>query len=158
MGIFDRITKAIYKKLSLNEGNVDELYSEEGLQNLSNLIKSQAGVIQLVEWNFATTKWYKVYSNGWCEQGGTWGSTATEWTSQSVEFPKQFESNNYQLIVQSNYVPQDGVTLPEGLSTCRITEKSTTGFTAQYINNTYPSTGWQGVPNYWLAFGFMRST
>ena len=87
--------------------------------------------------------WYRVWSDGWCEQGGAWGSNVSGWSEASVIFLKPFSNTNYQLFVQGNW--SDAAS-----SSCKVTARSTTGFTGTYANNLYSV-----MPSWWYACGYI---
>ena len=90
------------------------------------------------------SSWYRVYADGWCEQGGAWGTSTGTWASANVTFLKPFVNNYYALFVQGNW--NDGA-----YSSCKVTSRSGTGFTGTYANNLYSV-----MPSLWRACGYIR--
>lgn len=90
------------------------------------------------------SSWYRVYADGWCEQGGAWGTSTGAWASANVTFLKPFVNNYYALFVQGNW--SDGAS-----SSCTVTSRSGTGFTGTYANNLYSV-----MPSLWRACGYIR--
>ena len=41
------------------------------------------------------SSWYRIWSDGWIEQGGYFGAVNAAWTSYTVTFPKSFTTNLY---------------------------------------------------------------
>lgn len=83
------------------------------------------------------TSWYRVYSDGWCEQGGV---SATG-TSASVTFLKPFKNTNYSVTVSDTYLTTSnsdtgGYTTSPGLS-----NYTTTGFRISQTSGRY--TQWE---------------
>lgn len=62
----------------------------------------------IVETYINGTSWYRIYSDGWCEQGGYKATTSAAATSYTVDFIKQFKDTNY-FFDRSPYWVQDGV-------------------------------------------------
>ena len=80
------------------------------------------------------TSWYRVYSDGWCEQGGYKGSTSV---NSTVNLLKNYINTNYsiQTMVYGNYTNNS--------SPCD--NKTTSSFT------TY-----QDIPVLWEACGYIE--
>lgn len=70
-------------------------------------------------------RWYRVYSDGWCEQGGS--ATRSSAGTTSVSFSKNFSSTNYTVIVSSD-------TTLSG-HTNNITSKTTADFSCYWNGN-----------------------
>lgn len=91
-------------------------------------------VVHIIETYANDTSWYRVYSDGWCEQGGNMQTTAT------VTFLKPFSNANYSVIATltngslSNYEP------------IIVTDKTTSDCK---INNSYSRRC------DWRAFGYI---
>ena len=88
------------------------------------------------------TSWYRVWSDGWIEQGGSWGTNTGAWAEASVTYLKAYKDTNYQLFVQGNWTSAE-------CSSCKITSRSTAGFTGTYANNLYSV-----MPSWWYACGY----
>lgn len=88
------------------------------------------------------TSWYRVWSDGWIEQGGGWGTNTGGWAEASVTYLKAYKDTNYQLFVQGNWSNAE-------CSSCKVTARSTTGFTGTYANNLYSV-----MPSWWYACGY----
>lgn len=110
----------------------------------SGTVKSllnNAGVKYVVETFHNGTSWYRVYSDGWCEQGGT--TSSGDWTE--ITLLKPYTNTNYTLIAGSTDTNRDGSTC-----SCAINSKSATGF---YIGNYYNGTAY-GY-SMWYACGWL---
>lgn len=70
------------------------------------------------------TSWYRKYSDGWIEQGGTF--TKQRDTNTQVTFPVAFKNTNY-TIATAQYAQLSG-----NAPGCSFTDKLTTGFTHNY--------------------------
>ena len=111
MAEFDRIVEALYNKIFYNEGNVDEILSEEKLEQFKTLLKYDDNpypVVRLVEAGQSEdgTQWYRLYSDGWCEQGGICTSHAYNVDEQQVTFLKSYKDTNYTAIVSAGPTTQ----------------------------------------------------
>lgn len=122
------------------EVNVDQIASD-----LHNKVDKNdlISVHCVIETYVNGDSWYRVWSDGWCEQGGAWGSNVSGWSEASVIFLKSFSNTNYQLFVQGNW--SDAAS-----SSCKVTARSTTGFTGTYANNLYSA-----MPSWWYACGYI---
>ena len=89
------------------------------------------------------TSWYRVYSDGWCEQGGVIGLTSGSWASVSKTFLKQYKDTNYLVACIGNWSNAES-------SSCTVTAKSMSGFTVTYAINTTAQLGW------WQACGYIN--
>ena len=89
------------------------------------------------------TDWYRIYSDGWCEQGGVVSSPATD-SSKSVSLLKVFTDTNYSLLVTENGTTIN--TQESGSLTCL---KRVSSF--QLYNNGY---GYSGHTVNWFACGY----
>ena len=56
-----------------------------------------AGIITIVETDSNGTSWYRVYSDGWCEQGGVATVTAAN-TWKKISLLKAYKDTNYSVI------------------------------------------------------------
>lgn len=65
----------------------------------------------LIETYKSGTKWYNVYSDGWCEQGGSTGLLGyNSYTRNTVTFLKTFNDKNYTITNSPNkYSTQNGL-------------------------------------------------
>lgn len=95
----DYTQSAIEQTAGLNA----ELFNGKADINLNNVPASK-GI--LTESYVNGTSWYRVYSDGWCEQGGT-GSTAAQ-ASNSVALLKAYTNTNYTLLATNNFEETGG--------------------------------------------------
>lgn len=84
------------------------------------------------------TQWYRVWSDGFIEQGGYAARSAA---TQAVTFPKAFTGTNYTVTISPRHTANSTDGRPP-----LIRARATTSFTL----NIY--TSYEGA--YWLAFGF----
>ena len=84
--------------------------------------------------------WYRVYPDGWCEQGGELGDSYTAYTTKVLSFLKPFANTSYFVTVQPSNT--DDLRLPT------ITVKTNTAVT---FINTYNKDALGG----WFACGYI---
>ena len=84
--------------------------------------------------------WYRIYSDGWCEQGGNFGTAFSSWTAKTVTFLKPFKNLSYFV------VPVTGHTTNTDSPT--INKKTADSFSCTPYNST-------GNAN-WYACGYIR--
>lgn len=101
--------------------------------------KGDAGTAYITEAWSDKTSWYRKWSDGWIEQGGTF--TKVRDTNISISFPKAFKDTNY-TIVAAQYQRTSPVNGMGG----DFTSKTTTGFAHNYGS-------WGGKWD-WQASGF----
>lgn len=99
-----RVSAAEYNQLA---GSCMEIINASGLtpdagdnEQLLNALKAIFGPY-IVETYSSGTSWYRVWSDGWCEQGGQTSSISTG-ASLSVQLHKTFSDTDYTLLVTSN--------------------------------------------------------
>jgi hypothetical protein len=80
----------LYFKVANAVQNLELLNAGEVLEAVNNISAKVDAIPHIVETYQSGTSWYRVYSDGWCEQGGR--CTAS---SQTVSFLKPFISTNY---------------------------------------------------------------
>ena len=101
--------------------------------------------------------WYRVYSNGWCEQGGVayYNNTIpnSENKNVDIEFLKQFKDTNYTFTAMSN---RSNIMMFENdASPYDYSGRSTSGTSLGFrnVNTNASSTGNHGA--YWIAKGYL---
>lgn len=75
--------------------------------------------------------WYRIYSDGWVEQGGSFGAEYTSYTTKTINLLKPYDNNLYSISIQSSNTGD--VCFPT------ISSKTTTQFTC---NDTYNYQGY----------------
>lgn len=100
---------------------------------------SNAGFVHIVETYHIGSNYYRIYSDGWCEQGGFVTRTGT---TDSVTFHKEFVDTNYNLQMSVRHTAAGTDGRPP-----LINSPTTTGFTASIY------TGYEGF--YWKACGYV---
>lgn len=91
--------------------------------------------------------WYRVYSDGWCEQGGTSSGAAAVNYMATVVFSKQFIDTDYTLLTQAGRIDNNANYIN---NQSFVYSKSTTGFTAVCYGD--------GVSSFisWEAKGYIK--
>ena len=107
-------------------------------KDMSNCLKPY-----LVETYVNGLSWYRIWSDGWCEQGGVVGKTSSSWASATIAFLKSFVDTNYVVACLGNWSDS-------GRSSCTITAKNISSFTVTYAINNTTQTGW------WQACGYIN--
>lgn len=109
------------------------------LDNLNQRISSLGGVVD--SWVSEDGKqWYRCYSDGWLEQGGT-----TETLSATVTFPKSFSNTDYQFVATKYWDRGTNAWNPQAHPT-NTTLKTNTSIRV--------STGGDYYVAMWVAFGY----
>ena len=89
---------------------VDELISK--LDEINNRLINLENKKYIVEtWNEGT-EWYRVWSDGWIEQGGTTGliTSGDSYNSKTITFKKSFTNTNYTFTSCANkYSTENGL-------------------------------------------------
>lgn len=85
--------------------------------------------------------WYRKYSDGFLEQGGTFGANTGGWTDATLTFPKAFSNTNYNLFVQGNWSDPTA-------SSCWVHARNASSVTVRHANNYYST-----MPSYFVAYG-----
>ena len=113
--------------------------SSETVKSLLN----NSGVRYVVETYSTGPTWYRVYSDGWVEQGGNIPFTATGgWAAGNITFLKPFKDTNYYINGRGNW--SDRQSCDFGLNS-----KTATGVNVTVAINTL--TGENGA---WYACGY----
>lgn len=103
---------------------------------------NNTGIRTIVEAYSNGTSWYRVYSDGWCEQGGT----NTDHTNIVITLLKPYRDTNYSVIA----TPASNNTKNSNFSAA-IGTRTTTQFNISFSNNI---TG--NSCNHWLAYGYIN--
>lgn len=79
--------------------------------------------------------WYRVWSDGWIEQGGAYTTKDTSWGKQTFTLLKSFSNTDYGVFVQCSHTGYSG-------GACAITAKAAGSFAAAIICVGDPHTSW----------------
>jgi hypothetical protein len=89
---------------------VDELISK--LDEINNRLINLENSKRIIEtWNEGT-EWYRIWSDGWIEQGGTTGliTSGDSYNSKTITFKKSFTNTNYTFTSCANkYSTENGL-------------------------------------------------
>ena len=90
--------------------------------------------------------WYRLYSDGWCEQGGLTGGIGANWTS--VNLIKPFKETNYKVIA---CLASDGPVMNAKSVGVNYSTRTTTSWegVSRYYNG-----GGDGFGFFWYACGY----
>jgi len=77
------------------KADTDLINATQSSETVKSLLNN-AGVKYVVETYSNGTSWYRVWSDGWCEQGGRFESS--DGSSTTVSFLKEFLDINYTLV------------------------------------------------------------
>ena len=88
------------------------------------------------------TNWYKIWSNGWKEQGGVFGANTGGWVTVTLTFNIAFNDTSYCLYTLGNW--SDAAS-----SSCKITAKTSSNATVTHATNLYAT-----QPAVWYACGY----
>lgn len=89
------------------------------------------------------TEWYRVWSDGWCEQGGRFT------TNTPIVFLKKYRDNNYNLQITSGANMAEGSATSSSAYAMQYDYKSASGFTPFNFQSVYTAGA------YWEAKGYI---
>lgn len=137
-----------YKYLYLYCGNFEQSAVEQTAGLNAELFNGKVDVDNMQEVRCVVedynngANWYRIYSDGWCEQGGKYYNNNT-----AVTFLKPFKDTNYSIMTQcTDTNPNDGAYQSVW------TNKTTTGFIGWI---TYGTSLGSNVETDWYAFGYI---
>lgn len=84
--------------ISLNNLNAT---GEARFNNKVNLNGDNATFVHITETYSNGKSWYRIYSDGWCEQGGDFGEAYTSYTQKTITLLKTFANTNYHVLCNS---------------------------------------------------------
>ena len=109
-------TMAQYDALPIKDQNTiyhitDDIggYASPNISELTNLLNSKQDICtHIVETYNNGTSWYRIWSDGWCEQGGIYdkGSANTQFNT-TISLFKQFANSNYFVSAIASGIPDD---------------------------------------------------
>jgi hypothetical protein len=91
--------------------------------------------------------WYRIWSDGWCEQGGICLPNTIGWNSRTVKFLKPFTSINYTITVAST-LNSDAINNNYGH--CNVIFPNLDDVTLNFYASTASGKVW------WQASGYIR--
>ncbi len=121
---------------------VDPKADESDLDGKANIDLSNCTKPYIVETYVNGTSWYRVYSDGWCEQGGISGTeSTTRGQTINIVFVKNFINTNYTVIAidgntsKSTYSTSVGITsVLNGTKTVSGVSISSYGFASSDVH------------------------
>ena len=87
---------SLYFKVANAVQNLELLDAGEVLENLADKISRQDCKAYVIETYVNGTSWYRVYSDGWCEQGGSVNSIVA---TPSITFLKPFKDDYFKILL-----------------------------------------------------------
>lgn len=84
-------------------------------------------------YNDTTGSWYRVYTNGWVEQGG-FASPVSSDSPYTVTLNKPFKNTKYEIIITNNFHTNTPPSI--SLAVCGVTNKTTSTFNC-WRNSSY---------------------
>ena len=99
--VFGRITTGSYGVIK--SFDVKQSFHAVDWNDLNGKILNDIGIRTVVETYKNGSNWYRIWSDGWCEQGGHYdkGSLATD-TSTTIQLLKAYPNIDYTLVAQSS--------------------------------------------------------
>lgn len=125
----------VYEDINL-KADRDELsfYARKDLSDVTQTGKENIFKAVIVESYVNGTSWYRVWSDGWCEQGGIGNNNASAVGKITTTLLKSYVNTNYTVLVTR------GITATQSLN---IVYKSNDSFQAQSTNNPVGLYYWQ---------------
>ena len=128
-------------KVDLNLNNVDNG------NNVAALALNSKGIRTVITTYTNGVNWYRVYSDKWCEQGGTFTITATGDHKETINFLKTFANTNYQFFVTGKTSSSD--LNPGFITICMVGPNCTAAkvevkwYTSSYTTTTNDTMHWR---------------
>lgn len=141
------MTQIVYNKNGI-AFDIDAIATDINGKADKDLLNTDTDRGVLVESYVNGTSWYRVYSDGWCEQGGQ-RATGTSAASQSytIDLLKNFKDTNYFITAVNYYSSANADTN----STYTIAQSGKTS--SLFVIFQYGTTGTSGF--YWQACGYI---
>ena len=136
--LYFKVANAVENIQMLNVGEVTEVLTSKADTDLSNVPSSKS---ILVESYRNGTSWYRIYSDGWCVQGGRATAPNGTITGLTVTLFKPYTDTNYSLMVTTDY--QGGDAIVHGVT---YTSKTASNFTFNVAGNKN---------NEWVTCGYI---
>ena len=129
----------------VNQGMTILEQVNQGIQSRVLLDGSNAEFPYITETYVNGTSWYRVYSDGWCEQGGEVNVPYTN-TTVTVSLLKSYTNTNYNILLSM------GGQLYNGVGNCNWQNKTVSNFV---VYGDY-SVSTDTLPTYWQACGYIN--
>jgi len=131
------------------EVDIDEIATD--LNGKADIDLSNCTKPHIVETYSNDWSWYRVYSDGWCEQGGHATASTSYGASGTVVFLKEFRDTKYQFFIGANLYT-DAIVTAFRETDHRTT--SSTGVVGAYFTN-YSVMAFYAYPFMWQANGYI---
>ena len=117
---------------SVNRYGVCDKFVYNPTNRTVRLPKNFTNMRYMIDSNFEGNQWYRIYNDGWCEQGGVYdnGSSSNAFTA-TISFLKEFDDTNY----VANATPR---TTNEHPASASLYDKQTDGMSL-FVNRNYNS-------------------
>lgn len=147
-----RVSASEYNQIA---GSLMYIINASGLtpdsQNNEQLLNALKGIVisfpYIVETYSNGTSWYRVWSDGWCEQGGRFYNNAN--VANTINFLKEFKDTNFSVFINHGVSGSYANTV-SGRHADEPYNFTTTGFKA----DTYPAAGLNTIQ--WEAKGYIN--
>ena len=118
----------------INAGRIEE--------KLADCITRNDCSAYIVETYVNDTSWYRVYSDGWCEQGGVKASISNDYLADVVYLIKEYKDTNYVVLKTKNRIYSVSNTTADNFNTDPVMSKTTTSFTIWNNTSLLINTAW----------------
>lgn len=135
--IAEQSTAKLYFKVANAVQNLELLNVGEVMEGLADKIGRQECKAYITETYQNGTSWYRIYSDGWCEQGGYVGTSDDLFESRTVTLLKEFLNDEYAVVV-GTVAGYD----------CKPAKKTATTI-------TFSRTGTNDTAGMWVAYGYI---
>jgi len=136
-------TEADWQTSVTNYGSCDK-YVYDDVNNTVRIPKRTSEHGALIKSYSSGTDWYRIYQDGWCEQGGYIPASSATQLDVQVSFLKQFADTNYSFIQQKNLTSNGTVS-----GYFLATNNKTTSSIYIWNNQSYI------LGTYWQACGYI---
>jgi hypothetical protein len=109
----------------INIGAITEALNDK--MDTDGMNAGNPACVVVESWHDNNGNWYRVYSDGWCEQGGLFPVTSS-WNTNNIVFEKPYKDTNYNVLYSNGFINNSGI--------YGISSKSTTGFTVTIYNGS----------------------
>ena len=102
-------------------------------------VDSVVGAVHIIETGHSGTEWYRVWSDGFCEQGGTVGTgTTSGYPSYTITLAKEYADTNFNVQVTGRYTSDtnNGTNYCSARTTDSITIRSV-GYGSDWVTRGY---------------------
>lgn len=94
-GVAEQSTAQLYFKVANAVQNLELLNAGEVLEAVNDINAKVDNTVHITETYRNGDSWYRIYSDGWCEQGGATVASGSAETTVTVSLLKQFPTTDY---------------------------------------------------------------